>query len=97
MLVKCSDCGGRTTWDADAGSAICLVCGTLVDSSQSVLASQIDEDSGTFQSNRAGYQRRLSVKSVHGNSTFELSGQQKEARDAKNTVRLLLFSKLFNF
>ncbi|KAK0503116.1 hypothetical protein EDD18DRAFT_1244673, partial [Armillaria luteobubalina] len=82
-MSPCSHCGASTVWDDDANSAICTVCGTLVDSSQSVLSS-ISEYQASWN---PSFLPNPTLKSFR-NPNWQLAGQGKEARDRQNSAAM---------
>ncbi|KAK0228407.1 hypothetical protein IW262DRAFT_1263364 [Armillaria fumosa] len=82
-MSPCSHCGASTVWDDDASSAICTVCGTLVDSSQSVLSSISDYQASWNPS----FLPNPTLKSLR-NPNWQLAGQGKEARDRQNSAAM---------
>ncbi|KAK0483489.1 hypothetical protein IW261DRAFT_1674078 [Armillaria novae-zelandiae] len=82
-MSPCSHCGASTVWDDDASSAICTVCGTLVDSSQSVLSSISDYQASWNPS----FLPNSTLKSLR-NPNWQLAGQGKEARDRQNSAAM---------
>ena len=86
MGGRCEECGASTVWDADVGSAICLQCGTLADPTQSVLASHL-ENADVSGREYAPWANVPGGSTLRGRSGWALSGQGKEARDRRNTVR----------
>lgn len=96
MAVRCSECGGATTWDDDAASAICTSCGTLTDPSQSILSSQAEQEQPYNPSVPAtglwNPAAPATLKSFRTGPNWNLAGQAtKEARDRKNSVRPQIF------
>ncbi|KAK0210615.1 hypothetical protein DFS33DRAFT_1270616 [Desarmillaria ectypa] len=85
-MSPCSQCGASTVWDDDAASAICTVCGTLVDSSQSVLSSISDYQAASSSWNPS-FLPNSTLKSLR-NPNWLLAGQGKEARDRQNSVAM---------
>lgn len=86
MSGRCEECGASTVWDSDVGSAICLECGTLADPTQSVLASHL-ENVDVSGRDFAPWVNVPGGSTLRGRNGWALSGQGKEARDRKNTVR----------
>ena len=81
---KCAECGGRTEWDENVGSAICIECGTLSDPTQSVLTTNLD-----FSSNgTSGPWTTNTTLSLKGRKGWTLAGQSQEASLNRNKVRL---------
>lgn len=89
-MSPCRHCGASTVWDDDASSAICTVCGTLVDSSQSVLSSISDYQASWNPS----FLPNPTLKSLR-NPNWQLAGQGKEARDRQNSVSSTTTLSLF--
>jgi len=84
--MSCGECGEPIVWHDDVGSAVCTACGTLVNSSCSVLTSHLD----TADNSDRQYNNHLwntTLKSIRRNDRWDLAGQGKEARDRKNNVR----------
>lgn len=84
-MPPCEACGGATAWEADAGSAVCTQCGVLADATQSVLA---DDPILT------GHDMPFSAQGTTGipkstRNGWRLGGEDKDARDRRNTVRAL--------
>ena len=88
MSGRCEECGACTIWDQDVGSAICPECGTLADPTQSVLASHL-EVPDTSGRDFVPWNNVAGGSTLRGRNGWALAGQGKEARDRKNTVRLL--------
>lgn len=81
---KCAECGGRTEWDENVGSAICIECGTLADPTQSVLTNHLD-----FPSNgTSGPWTTNTTLSLKGRKGWTLAGQSQEASLTRNRVSL---------
>ncbi|KAJ7582857.1 hypothetical protein C8J56DRAFT_865148 [Mycena floridula] len=89
--MSCIDCGGKTIWDDEATSNICTACGTLVDSSQSVLVSQVDTVNGGSQLIQTGY--NFAPTGAKGANGWELAGQSKESKLRRNTYAIHGFIK----
>jgi transcription factor IIIB subunit 2 len=82
-MSACKACGGPTEWEPDVGSNICTQCGTLEDASQVVLASQLEpHELGSYRDRAFP---GASLKSLRAPG-WNLVGQGKEARDARNKV-----------
>lgn len=83
---KCAECGEPTVYEEELGSAVCTSCGTLSNPSQNILASHLD------RVDTSGYEYNSHVNTTQG-STLKgrngraLAGQDKDARDRRNTVR----------
>lgn len=95
LMQNCGDCGGQISWDEDVCSAICTSCGTLQDPTQSVLVAHLDEtlnNNSSRESNNPLWQASTTLKSTRRNG-WNLSGQGKEVRDSKNTVRKLAHTR----
>jgi len=90
--MLCGQCARQTYWDDEVGSAICTTCGTLVDPSQSVLTSHLDQHDNSARQYNIFPSSTTPLKSVHGHQGWNLAGQGKEARDVKNNVCVLLSS-----
>ncbi|CDO74882.1 hypothetical protein BN946_scf185004.g32 [Trametes cinnabarina] len=87
MSGRCEECGATTEWDADLGSAICLQCGTLADPTQSVFTSQWDYvDTSTREA--APWSNIPGGSTLRGRNGRVLAGQDKEARDRRNTISM---------
>jgi hypothetical protein len=88
-MTRCGECDGSTSWDDDVCSIICTSCGTLQDPSQSLLASHLDQhDNSARQYEKPLWTPSTTLKSIRG-AGWNLGGQGKEARDSKNTVRII--------
>jgi transcription factor IIIB 90 kDa subunit len=84
----CAACGQPTVFEEDLGSAICTSCGTLSNPSQNILDSHlehIDSSGRDYQPQSIPIAGGSTLKGRDGRS---LAGQDKEARDRRNTVRL---------
>ncbi|KAG7452644.1 uncharacterized protein BT62DRAFT_989750 [Guyanagaster necrorhizus] len=90
-MSPCSQCGASTVWDDGAGSAICIACGALVDSSQSLLSSLPDYQA-TSSSWPPSFLPNSTLKSLR-NPNWQLAGQGKEARDKQNSAAMHEFIK----
>lgn len=88
MSGRCEECGACTIWDQEVGSAICPECGTLADPTQSVLTSHL-EFADTSGREFTRWTNVPGGSTLRGRNGWALAGQGKEARDRKNTVRLL--------
>ncbi|THH06403.1 hypothetical protein EW146_g9623, partial [Bondarzewia mesenterica] len=90
MVRPCLQCGQPTEWSPDVGSAVCTVCGTLDDPSQSVLTSHFDfpNDSTARDFSSLASSRPATLKSLRGNAGWHLAGQGKEARHERNKLAL---------
>ncbi|KAH9948593.1 hypothetical protein B0H21DRAFT_689815 [Amylocystis lapponica] len=86
MSGRCGECGESTTWDQELGSSICTHCGTLVDPTQSVLASHIESTDVSGRENPFWYNVRGNT--LKGRNGWALAGQGKEARDRHNTIAM---------
>lgn len=84
MSGRCEECGDSTIWDQELGSAICTHCGTLADPTQSVLTSHLEH---TDTSGREFFWNTVQGGTLKGRNGWALSGQGKEVRDRRNTVR----------
>ncbi|KAG6844070.1 hypothetical protein H0H87_010013 [Tephrocybe sp. NHM501043] len=74
MTAACKECGSHTEWNDEAGSNICIACGTLADPSQTILADP--EYLSTTAVNTI-------LKSLRTQG-HALAGQSKESRDSRN-------------
>ena len=86
MSRRCEECGASTVWDQDIGSAICLQCGTLADPTQSVLTSHLEQPD-TSGHDRSYWSAVPGSSTLRGRNGRVLAGQEKDARDRRNTVR----------
>ncbi|KAK0459588.1 uncharacterized protein EV420DRAFT_1641793 [Desarmillaria tabescens] len=93
-MSPCNQCGASTVWDDDASSAICTICGTLVDSSQSVLSSIPDYQAASSSWNPS-FLPKSTLKSLR-NPNWQLAGQGKEARDRQNSPCTEFINSLAN-
>lgn len=84
--MPCTHCGASTVWDDAVGSAVCTVCGSLADPSQSVLTDSYTHphDNPLWDSAAA-----TTLKSLRAGNNWDLAGQGKESRDRKNAVSIL--------
>ena len=85
---RCAACGEQTVYEEELGSAVCTHCGTLANPTQSVLASHL-EVPDTSGRDFAPWNNVAGGSTLRGRNGWALAGQGKEARDRKNTVRLL--------
>ncbi|EPT06228.1 hypothetical protein FOMPIDRAFT_1109667 [Fomitopsis schrenkii] len=84
---KCAECGGRTEWDENVGSAICIQCGTLADPTQSVLTTHLD-----FPTNgTSGPWTTNTTLSLKGRKGWTLAGQSQEASLTRNRAAIHSF------
>jgi transcription factor IIIB subunit 2 len=87
-MASCQQCGQDTDWDDDLGTAVCTVCGTLADPSQSALVSHLDQhDNSARQYDMLPIPTSSTLRSRQG---WHLAGQGKPARDMKNNVRRII-------
>ncbi|KAI0350082.1 hypothetical protein OH77DRAFT_1593777 [Trametes cingulata] len=87
MSGRCEECGAATEWDQDLGSAICLQCGTLADPTQSVFTSHLDYID-TSAREFAPWMNVAGGSTLRGRNGRVLAGQDKEARDRRNTISM---------
>ncbi|RPD59131.1 hypothetical protein L226DRAFT_553616 [Lentinus tigrinus ALCF2SS1-7] len=87
MSGRCEECGASTVWDQDIGSAICLQCGTLADPTQSVLTTHL-EQYDTSGHDRSQWSNIPGASTLRGRNGRVLAGQEKEARDRRNTISM---------
>ncbi|KAH9890673.1 hypothetical protein C8Q73DRAFT_765033 [Cubamyces lactineus] len=86
MGGRCEECGATTEWDPDLGSAICLQCGTLADPTQSVFTSHLDYVDSSRE--YTGWSNIPGGSTLRGRNGRVLAGQDKEARDRRNTISM---------
>ncbi|KAJ8457423.1 hypothetical protein ONZ51_g11545 [Trametes cubensis] len=86
MGGRCEECGVTTEWDPDLGSAICLQCGTLADPTQSVFTSHLDYVDSSRE--YTGWSNVPGGSTLRGRNGRVLAGQDKEARDRRNTISM---------
>ncbi|KAI0328122.1 hypothetical protein GY45DRAFT_1362902 [Cubamyces sp. BRFM 1775] len=86
MGGRCEECGATTEWDPDLGSAICLQCGTLADPTQSVFTSHLDYVDSSRE--YTGWSNVPGGSTLRGRNGRVLAGQDKEARDRRNTISM---------
>lgn len=86
MSERCVECGEATVWEQELGSAICTTCGTLSNPSQSILASHL-ENPDTSGYDNSLYWNNCRVGTLKGRNGWTLTGQEKQAREERNTVR----------
>ncbi|KAI8999003.1 hypothetical protein BD414DRAFT_454349 [Trametes punicea] len=87
MSGRCEECGATTEWDPDLGSAICLQCGTLADPTQSVFTSHLDYVD-TSAREFVPWSNVPGMSTLRGRNGRVLGGQDKEARDRRNTISM---------
>ncbi|KIP04803.1 hypothetical protein PHLGIDRAFT_180745 [Phlebiopsis gigantea 11061_1 CR5-6] len=87
---KCASCGDPTIYEEELGSAVCTSCGTLTNPSQSVLASHLEHvDTSGYE--RTPYANPSQGSTLKGRNGWALAGQDKDARDRRNTVSMHQF------
>ncbi|KAF8911072.1 hypothetical protein CPB84DRAFT_1082562 [Gymnopilus junonius] len=86
-LMSCTHCGASTVWDDTVGSAVCTLCASLADPSQSVLTAGYS-DNLLWDSSPA-----TTLKSLRARNNWDLAGQGKESRDRKNAYAIAEFIK----
>ena len=83
---ECAACGEPTVYEEELGSAVCTSCGTLANPSQSILASHLEHvDTSGYE--RTPYANASQGTTLKGRNGWALAGQDKDARDRRNTVR----------
>ena len=80
----CGECGDHFVWDSDAGSGVCISCGTLQDSSQVLLDAHIEPAEDDRDRYILPFQPRSTLKASNG---WDLAGQGKQAAIERNKVR----------
>ena len=86
MSDRCPACGEPTIFEPDVGVGVCPVCGTLADPTQHVLASHLEHVDTSGHDYRQ-YAPATGAGTLKGRGGWALAGQDKEARDRRNTVR----------
>ncbi len=84
MSDRCAACGEQTVFEADVGCAVCPHCGTLADPDQHILDAHLEH----VDVSGHDYRRPLNAgtSTLKGRRGWALAGQDKEARDRRNTV-----------
>lgn len=82
----CGECGDDFVWDADAGSAVCLNCGTLQDPSQVVLDSHIEPEHTAKEDDSFNFYRRVTLKSFRNAHGWDLAGQGSQPNIERSKV-----------
>ncbi|GLB35406.1 hypothetical protein LshimejAT787_0209710 [Lyophyllum shimeji] len=92
MTAPCKDCGGPTAWDDDAGTVICTQCGTLADPAQSLLTNEVVSNLASQATGLWDGTAATTLKSLRAQGTsWDLTGQGKEARDRRNSLAMAQF------
>lgn len=81
----CGECGDEFVWDGDAGTGVCLSCGTLQDPSQVLLDAHIDPAEDDKDRYILPFQPRSTLKTSTG---WDLAGQGSHAAVERNRVRV---------
>ncbi|KAL5529117.1 hypothetical protein ACEPAG_5091 [Sanghuangporus baumii] len=84
----CGECGGDFVWDADAGSAVCLNCGTLQDPSQVVLDSHIEPEHSAKDTDSFSFYHRVTLKSFRNAHGWDLAGQGSQPDIERNKIAM---------
>ncbi|KAI5124494.1 hypothetical protein M0805_003021 [Coniferiporia weirii] len=85
---KCGECGDEFVWDSDAGSAVCIGCGTLQDPSQVVLDAHIDPADDGRDRYGLPFHTRSTLKAFRNSSGWDLTGQGKQASAERNKIAM---------
>ncbi|CAA7265430.1 unnamed protein product [Cyclocybe aegerita] len=91
--MACIHCGAATIWDDSVSSAVCTVCGSLADPTQSVLTSALYAPRDDIETSLWDPAAPTTLKSVRSGNNWDLAGQGKESRDRKNAVAMSEFIK----
>ncbi|THH09359.1 hypothetical protein EW145_g2062 [Phellinidium pouzarii] len=81
---RCGECGDEFVWDSDAGSAVCLACGTLQDPSQVVLDAHIEPADNDKDRYGLPFEPRSTLKAFRNSNGWDLAGQGKHASAERN-------------
>ncbi|KAL5533031.1 hypothetical protein ACEPAF_4807 [Sanghuangporus sanghuang] len=84
----CGECGDDFVWDADAGSAVCLNCGTLQDPSQVVLDSHIEPEHSAKDTDSFSFYHRVTLKSFRNAHGWDLAGQGSQPDIERNKIAM---------
>ncbi|PPQ81224.1 hypothetical protein CVT25_015748 [Psilocybe cyanescens] len=94
MSTRCRQCSASTVWDDNVTSAVCTSCGSLADSSQSLLtSSHYGYQNGTLEPSLWDPSASTTLKSLRAGKNWDLAGQGKESRDRKNSYAIAEFIK----
>src|ERR1700733_15262598 len=77
-MPPCPECGELTVWNDELSSAVCTECGTLADTSVTLVSS--------YSESTHTYDPLAILKSIRTRPGWHLVGQGKEATERKNTV-----------
>ncbi|KAL5511534.1 hypothetical protein ACEPAH_4751 [Sanghuangporus vaninii] len=84
----CGECGDDFVWDADAGSAVCLNCGTLQNPSQVVLDSHIEPEHSAKDTDSFSFYHRVTLKNFRNAHGWDLAGQGSEPDIERNKIAM---------
>src|ERR1700731_860058 len=82
----CPECRGESVWVDQVSSRICTQCGTLLDPTQSVLSSHLEQNENYIRHSQFDplWSHASLPRSRNG---WRLPGQGKDVRDAAHMVR----------
>lgn len=82
----CAECNGDIVWDSDAGSAVCIGCGTLRDPAQVVLDSHLDTVDKPYDNYGHIFPTGSSSVGFRNQTRWHLAGESKQAAAESNKV-----------
>ena len=83
---KCGECGDEFLWDADAGSAVCIGCGTLQDSAQVVLDAHIEPEENARDRHTLSFFSRSNLATSKNSQGWYIAGHGNLAAAERKAV-----------